>query len=199
MGEDRARFLARRVREQYSLSPRATLDELLDVCRQRGIVVVWRDDLVEPGYYVPWPFPTILLRPDATGLVVAHELCHDLEADHRAHDLVSAYSAEPSDRPEETIAYLFALELCGSDARPGQIFPPGFVPVRWRPWKDPAWALVDGMLLTGNQLFERGLRAVAAVLGRPVPVPRSAQRRLTPDEADLLLRSICRLVEAEQI
>lgn len=112
--EDPARLLSRRIRAEHVLSRRATWQQLLHVCEQRGAVVVISHRLIGAGYYLPWPIPLIIVRWNAGPHVLAHELYHHLIADNEGCGIVYCYPDFTED-DEEAAANRFARYLCGPE------------------------------------------------------------------------------------
>jgi hypothetical protein len=81
MGEDLAAYFAGRIRAEHALSSPPTEEEILAVCAQRGVHVRVRPGLRGQAYYLDWPHPLIVHRPDAAA-AVPHELFHHLIADN---------------------------------------------------------------------------------------------------------------------
>ena len=113
MSNDPAYYLAYRARQQYAVSPRATMRELLRICRARGIAVEFRPGLAGPGYFLTQPAPTIVLKHRNRPWVLAHELLHAWVSENIREGVVYAFS-DYADDDVERAAERFACLLCGT-------------------------------------------------------------------------------------
>lgn len=113
MSNDPAYYLAARTRQLYSVSSRATMRELLRICRLKEIEVEYRSDLHRPGYYMNQPAPTIILKSRNCPWVLAHELFHHWISENISHGIVYAYCEYANDDVEEA-AQRYAALMCGS-------------------------------------------------------------------------------------
>jgi hypothetical protein len=111
-------YLAERLRSHHDLSTPAALDQLLEICRERGCPVRW-GRFAGQGYYLRLPEPLILLDHQAGASVLAHELYHHLIADldewaGGEDETLALYIYTPRGRSQqERDANHFAQLLCG--------------------------------------------------------------------------------------
>lgn len=171
MGEDPADYLAARVRALHPISGRATFEELLAICRARGLPVFSLEQLSQPGFLLERPELAILLRRDAGPNVLAHETFHGIIADNAAHDIEYTAPEWQAADPEGS-ARRFETLLCGtSEEQP--------------PAEDPFDILI------------RGLGELGRELGRPIPmsISEAEARRLTPEAARGMLAWIRKQAE----
>jgi hypothetical protein len=109
--EHPAFYLAQRVRATHSLSYPATIKELLAVCRQRGVPVLWSANLQNPGYYSAYD-RAIVMKVGSPPAILAHELAHFLLDDAEGNHVLYTYP-EFFEDPLELACELFAWVLCG--------------------------------------------------------------------------------------
>lgn len=114
--EHPAEYLLSRVRAEHPLSTPATTEELLRVCRQRGVRVIYSAELREPGLYVPEELLIVLRWPVSPG-ALAHELFHHLIRDNYRHE-VRYHFPEFHDGDSEEEADLFAWLVCRENPEP---------------------------------------------------------------------------------
>lgn len=117
MSNDPSFILAKRARDLYVVSPRATFNELLAICRERRILVIIQLRLEREGWYgkspdPDCPYPVILLRRRRRW-VLAHELFHAWISENIEHGIVYPFS-DYADDDVEAAADRFACLMCGS-------------------------------------------------------------------------------------
>jgi len=113
MSNDPAYYHAARLREAFPLSPRATMRELLRVCRQQGIAVEWDPEIDKEGWSVNHPRPLIVLKRQRCPWVLAHEIFHALIGEALEYGIVFPFS-DYADDDVERAAERFACLLCGT-------------------------------------------------------------------------------------
>ena len=116
---DPAFYLAQRARELYAVSPRATMRELLRVCRLRGIDVIRAPELDRPGWFVKQGSLEVIYLRSWTPWVLAHEIAHSWLSEHIEYGIAYAFSDYAEDDVERQ-AERFACLLCGTFAERAQ-------------------------------------------------------------------------------
>jgi len=113
MSNDPAYYLAQRARDLYALSPRATMRELLRICRERGVAVEWDPELDREGWFVNCPRPLIVLKRRRCPWVLAHEIAHALLSGSVEYGAVAPFTGFAAN-DVEAVAERFACLLCGT-------------------------------------------------------------------------------------
>jgi hypothetical protein len=107
VGENLPLYYARHLQMECGVEGSLTWELLEWFCwKKRGIWLKVEPEFPDLGAYLPWPYKLIVLDADATELVLAHELYHELIQERRGVTQIHTYGYGP--RAQEADANCFA-------------------------------------------------------------------------------------------